>query len=184
VDGTARVVTIDGVMHDPLGPGQRLGTPQYELQIARDAIGLPPGTYDACHAYGPGFGSEAAAGMGLCPTAINNNPGAMWDAEARLRNLYQTTSADGGWVELQVTSRTQETSAWPDPTSALGLPSPANQPAGANLLDRVDYTATVCRPGQVLDVYKFGLQIDPPTLRDGVFSVPSTATVYGRLPPR
>jgi hypothetical protein len=183
INGTVRMVTIDGVMHDPLPPTQRLGTPQYELQVVRSAIGLPPGSYDACHTYGPGFGSEAAAGMALCPTSINNNPGAMFDAEERLRNLYRSAPT-GSWVELHTETSTHPTPAWPDPQSALQLPSPANQPAGSALLHRVDYTATVCQPGRVVDVYNFGIQIDAPTLRNGVYNIPGTATVYGRLPPR
>ena len=182
LDGTARVNTIDGVMSDP-SHAARLGRPQYELRIARESIGLPPGAYHACHVYGPGFGSEAAAGMALCPAPVNTSGGAMWDIEQRLRTLNQGARADGGWVELSVQSRTFQTSAWPDPLSAAQLPSPQNQPAGANLLHRVDYTATVCRENSVVDRYDFGLEIAPPRLRNGIYDIPANAAVYGRLPP-
>lgn len=47
----------------------------------------------------------------------------------------------------------------------------------------MDYDATVCRPGQVLENYRFGLLIGAPTIRDGVFQIP-TSTVYGQPPPR
>ena len=182
LDGTVRVVTIDGVMGPPLRRGQRLGDPQDDLQIAGSVTGIPRGTYDACHAYGPGFGSEAAAGMGLCPTGINKF-GQMADLESRLRTLYRDASAEGGWVELSVTSRTFPTSAWPDAESRPFLTGTASFPSGANLLNRVDYDATVCRPGQVLENYRFGLLIGAPTIRDGVFQIPSS-TVYGQPPPR
>ena len=121
--------------------------------------------------------------MGLCPTGINNRPGQMWDLEQRLRNLYRQASADGGWVELSVTSRTFPTSGWPDAQSQQYLTGPQSQPAGANLLNRVDYDATVCRDGRALETYRFGLLIGAPSIRDNVFQTP-TSTVYGQLPPR
>jgi len=181
LDGTVRVVTIDGVMGPPLPPGLRLADPQRDLQIAGSVTGIPSGVYDACHAYGPGFGSEAAAGMGLCPRAINQY-GQMADLEARLRNLYRDASSQDGWVELSVTSHTFPTSAWPDAESRQFLTGTVSFPSGANLLQRVDYDATVCRPGQVVDTYRFGLLIGAPTIRGGVFQTPSS-TVYGRPPP-
>ena len=71
-------------------------------------------------------------------------------------------------------------------TVHFGVPLPvfvASQPAGANLLNRVDYDATVCRPGQVLENYRFGLVIGAPTIRGDAFQTPMS-TVYGQLPPR
>src|SRR5262249_22640413 len=145
--------------------------------------GLPDdGTYNACHAYGPGFGSEAAAGMGLCPSAVNQPPGQMWNLEERLRNLYQRAAADGGWVELSVTSHSVASTALPAAERQRSRTGAMAMPSGHNLLSRVDYDATVCRAGQVVDNYRFGIMIGPPMIRDWTF-FSSMSTVYGRPPP-
>jgi hypothetical protein len=180
IDGPVRTVTVEGIM----GPAidERLGGPQRDYQILAQDMGFPPGEYDACHSYGPGFGSEAAAGMGLCPSTVNQRPGQMFDLEERLRNLYQRTSADGGWVELTTTTQYQPKSAWPDPTDPYYPTGDARLPRGDNLLGQVNYDATVCRDGRAVENYRFGISIQPPRMRDGAFT-PGMSTVYGQPPP-
>lgn len=89
-------------------------------------------------------------------------------AENFVRDLYDTTGPDG-WVELRTVATTHPPDAW-------------NGSAGANLLASADYEATVCRPNTVLETYRFGVEVGPPTGTPGGAVQPGRVTIYGLLP--
>jgi hypothetical protein len=163
-----RIVIVDGVIKDPIDR-QDFEWSKPNWAEVRDSIGLPGDLYHASHLYGPGFGSEAAAGIFLAPADVNLRFHAA--AESYVQDLYQSAQQDGGWVELRAVATTQPSSAWHN--------------AGGNLLASTDYEAFVCRDGTVLETHRFGIEVgapvgDPfsPDLRA------PAARVYGLAPAR
>jgi hypothetical protein len=158
LDGGARQVTVDGIVQDTVA---RQG---YERKLGglAESIGLPAGEYHASHLYGRGFGSEAAAGIYLAPTEVNLSFHTR--AEGFIQDLYQT-AGPGGWVELRAVATTHPTDAWNN--------------AGANLLASTDYEATVCRQNTVLETYRFGVEVGPPSGPPGGAVRRGRISVYG-----
>jgi len=91
--------------------------------------------YQWAHAWGPGFGDEARAGLMLASSEVNQylqSHGRVYGIEGYLRRLADGVRAHGGRVFLEVTAI-----SFPDPPS--GVPSPLGQP----VLRRVDYVVVV-----------------------------------------
>ena len=76
-----------------------------------------------------------------------------------------------GWVELRRRHHppTHPPEAW-------------NGTAGANLLASADDEAIVRRPNTVLQTYRFGVEVGPPTGTPGGAVQPGRITIYGLLP--
>jgi hypothetical protein len=98
----ARSVTIEGTLQDGIPRGN---APNFNReghwQDLRHELGVP--NYEAAHLWGPGFGDEAAAGIMLAPSEVNQ----VWQsqgAERFLRELGAEARAAGGQVRVTATA--------------------------------------------------------------------------------
>jgi hypothetical protein len=132
-DGARASITIEGrVMPQRI---ERLNFNASDKLMGNRDLGLQVGEYELAHAWGAGFGDEAAPGIANAPRVINQLVQNRY-IEQWIRRMARTIDAEGGRVRLRVEATTWATDRLPTPLR------------GGDFLKRVTYQVEVRLPGR------------------------------------
>jgi hypothetical protein len=144
------------------------------------SIGLQP-NWDGAHLFGPGWGTEAKAGMLLAPRSVNR--GGQEGIEGYIANLSDLAQSRGGHVEVLATAQSHPPGAYYEQRGGY------NYPKGDLLLRQTDYEVNLCLPdprdrSNVILARRenYVVVIGQPPANGDSYQTPSTVTSVPRRP--